>query len=210
MKLSFLNWKSTSSNIYRKCDEMPLWNFQKYLETNELKYFTKELKEVKGLDIVMNDFFIEYLELTKNNSVYRKFSNIYKLMKLEGKYKCIVLLTNSLYNYDIKYGIDTFNNLVAELDKWGYKIDVKGDIFEQLETINQRNRVLETQINALQIELKKEDKEESQSIEAQLISVSRILELNYKLNAKDITVTEWVEFQKQAEITIKNQKKNGK
>lgn len=210
MKLSFLNWKSTSSNIYRKCDEMPLWNFQKYLETNELKYFTKELKEAKGLDIVMNDFFIEYLELTKNNSVYRKFSNIYKLMKLEGKYKCIVLLTNSLYNYDIKYGIDTFNNLVAELDKWGYKIDIKGDIFEQLETINQRNRVLETQINALQIELKKEDKEESQSIEAQLISVSRILELNYKLNAKDITVMEWVEFQKQAELTIKNQKKNGK
>jgi hypothetical protein len=210
MKLSLLNWKSTSSNIYRKCDEMPLWNFQKYLETNELKYFTKELKEVKGLDIVMNDFFIEYLELTKNNSVFRKFSNIYKLMKLEGKYKCIVLLTNSLYNYDIKYGIDTFNNLVAELDKWGYKIDVKGDIFEQLETINQRNRVLETQINTLQIELKKDDKEESQSIEAQLISVSRILELNYKLNAKDITVMEWVELQKQAELTIKNQKKNGK
>ena len=84
MKLSFLNLKNTSNNIYRKCDEMPLWNFQKYLETNDLKYFTKELKEVKGLDNVMNDFFVEYLELTQNNAVYQRFSKIYKLLKLGG------------------------------------------------------------------------------------------------------------------------------
>lgn len=210
MKLFFPNWKSTLNNTYRKCDEMPLWNFQKYLETNDLKYFTKNLKEVKGLDVVMNDFFVEYLELTKNNSVFRKFSNIYKLLKLEGKYKCVTLLTTTLYNYDIKMGVETFNNLLLELDKWGHKIDTKLNIFDQLENISQRNRVLETQIQALQIELKKDDQQESQTIESQLISVSRILELKYKLDSKEITVMEWIEFQKQAELVIKNQKKNGK
>ena len=189
---------------------MPLWNFQKYLETNDLKYFTKEFKEVKGLDTVMNDFFIEYLELTQNNSVYQRFSKIHKLLKLEGKYNCVSLILKSLYNFDIKIGIDMFNDLVSELEKWGNKIDKSKDVFIQLEEINQRLQNLKTQISSLQSELKKDDQQESQSIESQLISVSRILELNYKLNAKDITVKDWIEFQKQAEITIKNQKKNGK
>jgi hypothetical protein len=209
MKLSFLNWKNTSNNIYRKCDEMPLWNFQKYLETNDLKYFTKELKEVKDLHLVMNDFFVEYLELTQNNAVYQRFSKIYKLLKLEGKYNCVTLILKSLYNYDKGLNIDMFHALTLELEKWHYKIDRAKDIFAQIESINQRLQNVKTQIEILQLELKKDDQQESQSIESQLISVSRILELKYKLNAKEITVKEWIEFQKQAEKTIKSQK-NGK
>ena len=209
MKLLNLNWINTSVNIYKKCDEMPLWNFQKYLQTNELKYFTKELKEVKGLNSVMNDFFVEYLELTQNNTVYQRFGKIYKLLKLEGKYNCVTLILKSLYNYDKGLNIDTFHALTWELEKWHYRIDRSKDIFAQLENINQRLQNVKTQIEILQLELKKDDQQESQSIESQLISVSRILELKYKLDAKEITVKEWVEYQKQAEKTIKSQK-NGK
>ncbi len=209
MKLLNLNWINTSVNIYKKCDEMPLWNFQKYLETNDLKYFTKELKEVKGLYLVMNDFFAEYLELTQNNSVYQRFGKIYKLLKLEGKYNCVSLILKSLYNYDKGLNIDTFHALTWELEKWHYKIDRSKDIFSQIESINQRLQNVKTQIEVLQLELKKDDQQESQSIESQLISVSRILELKYKLDAKEITVKEWVEYQKQAEKTIKSHK-NGK
>lgn len=210
MKLSFLNYWNTSVGIYKKCDEMPLWNFQKYLETNELKYFTKELKEVKGLDIVMNKFFEEYLELTQNNAVFQRFSKIYKLLKLEGKYNCVSLILKSLYSFDKGLGMELFQALVWELEKWNYRIDRSKDIFTQLENITQRLQNLKTQIEVLQLELKNDDKQESQSIESQLISVSRILELKYKLDAKEITIKEWVEFQKQAETTIKNQKKNVK
>jgi len=210
MKLSFPNWKTTSVNIYKKCNEMPLWNFQKYLETNELKYFTKELKAVKGLDIVMNEFFIEYLELTQNNTVYLRFSKMHKLLKLQGKYNCVSLILKSLYHYDKGLSMDMFHALVWELEKWQCKIDKSKDIFEQIENINQRLQNLKTQIETIEVELKKDDNNESQSIESQLISVSRILELKYKLDAKDITVAEWVEYQKQAEKTIKQQKANGK
>jgi len=209
MKLSFLNWKNISVNIYKKCDEMPLWNFQKYLETNELKYFTKELKEVKNLHLVMNDFFVEYLELTQNNAVYQRFSKIYKLLKLEGKFNCVTLILKSLYNYDKGLDIEMFHQLTWELEKWHYRIDRSKDIFSQIESINQRLQNVKTQIEVLQLELKKDDQQESQSIESQLISVSRILELKYKLDSKEITVKEWIEFQKQAEKTIKSQK-NGK
>ena len=188
---------------------MPLWNFQKYLETNDLKYFTKELKEIKDLHLVMNDFFVEYLELTQNNAVYQRFSKIYKLLKLEGKYNCVTLILKSLYNYDKGLDIEMFHALTWELEKWHYKIDRAKDIFAQIESINQRLQNVKTQIEILQLELKKDDQQESQSIESQLISVSRILELKYKLDAKEITVKEWIEFQKQAEKTIKSQK-NGK
>jgi DNA repair exonuclease SbcCD ATPase subunit len=106
--------------------------------------------------------------------------------------------------------MDMFHALVWELEKWQCKIDKSKDIFEQIENINQRLQNLKTQIETIEVELKKDDNNESQSIESQLISVSRILELKYKLDAKDITVAEWVEYQKQAEKTIKQQKANGK
>jgi hypothetical protein len=102
-----------------------------------------------------------------------------------------------------------FHQLTWELEKWHYRIDRSKDIFAQIESINQRLQNVKTQIEVLQLELKKDDQQESQSIESQLISVSRILELKYKIDAKDITVKEWIEFQKQAEKTIKSQK-NGK
>lgn len=197
MKLSILNFWNTSNNIYRKCEELPLWNFQKYLETNDLKYFTKNLKECKGLDIVMNDIFAEYVQLSGNTTIISRFYKIHKLMKLEGKYNCIMLLLKSLYNYDA-ISIDKFNELIAELEKWNYKINRNSDVFEQLEVISKRVQHLKTQIEVLDIELKKEDNKESQTIEKQLIIIGKTLELKYKLNSKEITLTEWVELNKLA------------
>ena len=39
--------------VYDTCEKMPLANFQKYLQTKEVKYFTKELKIVGNIENII-------------------------------------------------------------------------------------------------------------------------------------------------------------
>lgn len=186
---------------------MPLWNFQKYLETSDLRYFTKEFKCHKSLESVMNTFFGEYLELTKNQKVIQRFGIMFKVMRLTAKFNTVSLLVKTLYNFPKECKIEQFNELVLQLEKWNYRIDKNKDVFGQLEKIFERLQGIKTQIEILQDELKQDDKKESETIESQLISVSRVLELGYKLNPKEITVLEWIEYQNHAKEELKRHEK---
>lgn len=196
--------------IYDCCDNMPLWNFQKYLESNDVKYFTKEHKYHKDLPDIITAFFGEYLELTKNQKIIIRFERLHKIMRLTVKYNTVSLILKTLYNYNKGLDFEIFKQLVEELQKWNYKIDKNKDIFEQLEKIYNRIQGIKTQIEVLEDELKDEDVVESSSIDGQLISVSRCLDLKYQLNAKEITVLQWIEYQKQADLIIKERQKHKK
>lgn len=193
--------------FYDKCENMPLWNFQKYLETNDLKYFTKEFKEHKDLHDIMTAFFGEYLQLTKNQKVVNRFGIMFKIMRLTAKYNTVMLLLKTLYNFHKNGDIEQFKGLVEQLEKWNYKIDREKDIFGQLEKISNRVQGIKTQLELLEDELKEEDVKESVTIESQLISVSRVLELGYRLNPKEITVLEWHEYQEQGRKVVKEREK---
>ena len=193
--------------IYDKCENMPLWNFQKYLETNDLRYFTKEFKEHKDLPDIMTAFFGEYLELTNNQSAINRFEIMHKIMRLQGKYNTVSLILKALWNFPKEGDIKQFSDLIEQLEKWNYRIDKRKDVFVQLEKISARLQGILTQIELLEDSLQKEDVKESKSIESQLISVGRILELRYSLNAKEIMVSEWVELCKQADEIIKERQK---
>jgi hypothetical protein len=207
MVINFLKPKVT---IYDKCENLPLWNFQKYLETNDVKYFAKEHKEHKDLPDIITAFFGEYLELTKNQKIIIRFERAHKIMRLTIKYNTVSLILKTLYNYNKGLDFEIFKQLVEELQKWNYKIDKNKDIFEQLEKIYNRIQGIKTQIEVLEDELKDEDVVESSSIDGQLISVSRCLDLKYQLNAKEITVLQWIEYQKQAVLIIKERQKHKK
>ena len=194
--------------FYETCREMPLHNFQMYLQTSDLRWFTKEFVEHKELKEVMTRLFGEWLELTKNNTVVNRFAKMHKMMKIDVKYRTVLTLLQAIYNH--KLGKDELDELTDQLKQWGYTLNKNNDLFEQLEKIQNRIQNLKTQYEMLQIELEKEDKKESQSIEKQLIIVSKGLELNYPLKAKEITLYEWWEYQqllKQRQTELKKQRK---
>jgi len=198
--------------IYRTCREMPLVNFRDYLETKDLKYFTKEHKEHSKLNEVVSEFWNEYLKLTDNREVLNRFSTMLKIEKLVAKYSVCNLVLRCLFEFNSKYQpVDTFNDLIAILEKNNYRIDRKKEVYTQLRNINQRLQGISTQIELLKATIKDNDIEEAKSIESQLISVSRGLDLHYMLDITKLTVLEWIEYQKQLReyITLKN-KNNGK
>lgn len=193
-----------TSYSYFSCDEISLYNWTKYLETQDLKYFNSELEETKDNKNAMYSVFGEYLELTENRQVIVRFSKMHKIMKLQGKYNTVSLLLKALYNYKKEYGLEQFNEMVEQLAKWNYKIDTSKDIFKQIESISKRIQGLKTQIELLEIDFKKDDEKEKQNIDSEIITVSRVLELKYKIDKKETTLKEWIEYVKQAKKVSEN------
>lgn len=204
-----LNIINNTITFYEKCSEMPLWNFQQYLETNDLRYFTKEHKSHKDLDNVMTNFYGDYLAKSNNTSVVNRFGTIHKILKLRGKYNIVMQLLKMAYNFPKEGDIEKFNEIIEQLEKWNYRIEKDKNIFDQLEKIAVRVQGIKTQITLLEDEIKKDDNQLKTTIESQLLSVSRFLDIGY-LDPKKITVLYWIECQKLAEVEVNNRIKNAK
>lgn len=183
-------------NFYEDTETIPLYNWVKYFETNDLTYFNKERKEHEKNNECMISVFNDYIKITDNHSFYLRFAKIHKILRLKTKYNCVLLICDILEKFDSKMNYDLFLELIKELEKWHYKIDKNKEVFTQIKKIKHRIKGIKTQIEFLEIELKDNDKEEAQSIEKQLILVSRGLELGYRLDAKEISLKYWVEMQK--------------
>lgn len=199
--------------IYRTCEEMPLWNFSKYLKTNDLKYFTKELKEAKGLEEVMISFFDEYVALSGSSEATERLRIMNEIMRLSNKYDTVKLAITGIYAYDVRLGEDILLGHIDILENFNYKIDRNKPLFEQIEKVNTRIEGIKTKIELLKPDSESQNEKEAQTIESQIITVTRILMLPFRIDQKNTTVSEWVEMQKQCVAIAEEQKKsklNGK
>lgn len=216
MKLFYQSFKSIlskkSDKYFDTCEKMPLWNFKMFLETNDLKYFSKSLKYDSKLQNIADAFFTDYIELTNNRKIENRYITIFEIMRLENKYKCVSLLINALLTYNVKAGMDGFNKMIEILEQWNYRIDNKKDVFKQLETIKNRIQGIKTKIELLRGKLDDGfDKDgEKPNFESELINLSRILELRFRLNIKELNVAEFIGFQKQAIELVEQQNKGKK
>ena len=179
--------------FYKTCKEMSLYNFTQYLESNDLKWFSYKLKTYKQSNEIMVNFFTEYIELTKNIKMTNRFVKMHKMMKIDIKYRSVILLLKDIYSNGLKE--EQIQESIEELRKWKYKIYKEKDLFLQLDAIYNRVQNLKTQYELLKLDLEKEDKKEVISIEKQLIIVSKGLELGYRIDPKETTVFEWHEYQ---------------
>lgn len=187
------------TTYYKNCAEMPLINFKKYLETHDERFFTKEFKKGKKLNDVVAFFWNEYLEKTNNTDIIRRFQTIVKIETLQLKYKVCKMVLICLANFDSKKtNFEQFNELVSILEKNHYRINKTDSIYEQLAKINTRLNGINTQIELLKENLKDNDEKEAVNLESQIIKVSRALDLKYLIDINQITVLQWIEYQKQA------------
>ena len=213
MRLYFQNFKDLlskkSDSYYDTCEKMPLYNFKMFIETNNLKWFSSNLKESPKLQNVADLFFTDYIELTNNRRVENRYITMFEIMRLENKYKCVSLLLKSLWNYDKLQGLDNFNKMIEILEQWNYRIDRNKDVFEQIEKIANRIQGIKTKIELLRAKLDdgQKEKAEKPNFEKELINITRILELRYSLKIKELNVAEFIGYQKQAQEVVESQNK---
>jgi hypothetical protein len=216
MKLYFPNFKSLFSNnsdsYFDTCEKMPLYNFKMFVETNDLKWFSNDLKHNDRLQNVADLFFTDYIELTNNRKVENRYITMFEIMRLENKYKCVSLLLKSLWHYDKLQGKENFDKMIDILEQWNYKIDRSKEVFEQIEKIANRIQGIKTKIELLRAKLEDGQKEKSEkpNFEKELINITRILELHHRLKIKELNVAEFIGYQKQAQEVIESQNKSKK
>jgi len=211
MRLSFQNFRTLlspkSDNYFDTCEKMPLWNFKMFIETNDLKYFSSKLKYDVKLQNVADSFFTNYIELTSNRKVENRYMTMFEIMRLENKYKCVSLLLKALWNYDLKLGMDGFNKMIEILEQWNYKINREKNVFDQIKAINNRLQGIKTKIELLRGKLEetqgKDDKKPN--FEAELINITKILELRFRLILKELTVADFIDYQQQATQVVEAQ-----
>jgi len=198
-----------SDSYFDTCEKMPLWNFKMFIETNDLKYFSSKLTFDPKLQNIADAFFTNYIELTNNRKVENRYVTMFEIMRLENKYKCVSLLLNALWNYDKSLGLEGFNKMIEILEQWNYKIDRNKDVFKQIETINNRLQGIKTKIELIRGKLDEKDTEnkEKPNFDAELINISRILELKYRLTVKELNVAEFIGYQQQAHQVVEQQSK---
>lgn len=106
-----------------------------------------------------------------------------------------------------EYLSDRRYNLIEQLKKWGFKFPLINSTQEDLLLISNYRKALEgikTQIGILSNELRDDAKKESQSLNKQLQIATIGLNYPYRLDAKVITVSEWIEICKLLEEKAKN------
>ena len=216
MRLYCQNFKDLlskkSDSYFDTCEKMPLWNFKMFIETNDLKYFSSKLKYDAKLQNIADAFFTNYIELTNNRKVENRYITMFEIMRLENKYKCVSLLIKALWNFDSKIGIESFNKMIEILEQWNYKIDRKKDVFTQIQAINNRLQGIKTKIELIRAKLDEKDVEskDKPNFDAELINISRILELRFQLKVKDLNVSEFIGYQQQAHQVVEQQSKSKK
>ena len=190
--------------LYDSTKKMPLENYKNYLETQDIKYFSSNLKQVKGIEQAMMDFFNDFIIVSENSQIIDKFSKIHKIEKLKGKYNVVMLLISAIHNHNGNR--EQLLELTDQLVKWGYKINPEKELFSQLEIILNRIQSIKTQIQLLQSEFEESEKTEGHNIESNLDNIENVLEKKYKMNISDYTVYEYIMLQKKAEKIIESRK----
>jgi len=192
-------------DYYDTIDTLPLYNFDKYRTTRDLDWFilgydgrqkkskSDKLKEIE--ELILD----EYFKAINDTSFSNRMKKLAEIHTLQLKYNIVKSLVNRMWLGFADNDMETRLLFVKELARHGFKmqeINTKEGDAEELMRLNVGVEGIKTKIHLLEKELTKEDKIESSSLAKQLQIATIGLQYPYRLNPKEITVSEWIEITK--------------
>lgn len=199
--------------IFENSKQMTLYHYVKFLETNDIRYFStfhdvaipypisnNKLKEAK--DEIFNEI------VKDNNDVAYRIELMHKIEKLKVKY----LDVNRLIDLMLfpHCNSEMLQELRKQLQKWGYKIRIGIDTYEQLIKIKNRSESLISEINSLTTEIQKSNSFEKVEIEDIIFNIEQGLEMKFKIDTKKTSLYEWGLMQKKFIKIVEQHNKNNK
>jgi hypothetical protein len=199
--------------IFQSIKEISLYNYIKYLETNDIRYFSTFHEVLFPYPISQKKLIVSkdeiFNELVKDNQeVAYRIEMIHKVEKLRVKYDDVNRLINLMLFPHCK--IELLQELRKQLQKWGYKIRIDLDIYDQLIKIRTRSEGLISEINSLVKEIEKSNISEKFEIEDAIFNIEQGLDMKYKIDTKKTSLFEWVLMQKRLIKKIEQLKKDNK
>jgi hypothetical protein len=189
--------------IYQSIDELPIYNFDRFLATQDNNWFLKNYDgRAKKVDIGNPEIEImeQYYTALDDRNFQVKLQKWAKIDNLVTKYKIVSEIILVMYSgFDnSEVGQECRYKLIQELAKWRFKMplinSVVGDI-ENLNRISTELQGIKNQIAILQSELKEDGKKENISLYKQLAIIQMGLEIS-PINPRKVVVAQWIEYVK--------------
>ncbi|AKG94281.1 hypothetical protein AVT42_gp25 [Polaribacter phage P12002S] len=202
---------------YRNCDEIPIFNLYRILESKDFSYMYLDydgyntVKIEKGINEVWDKIYQEYLNLIGDNTTLIYYELVNDLLYLETRYS----VASSLLQQIALGGMskEMTRAYVLELRNWKYKIDDKKPLQSELERMVRQLRGSENKIR-----IKKEEKKaleegstnEKMTLIEQQVKLEQALSRN-EIDTKKTVASKWITMIKEVKlINEQRQKKNGK
>lgn len=193
-------------DLYLGIGDLPIYNFDKMLQTNNLSYMVLDWNERKDIEPPeqaqerWDDIYNEYCKRTANNDALSFYSLSCEIGYLEMRYTSIyALVTNLCEGYKEEIG--------KRLNMWGVPFNIKGKIEPQLKQMESNLKfaahIIEKKKTKLK-GLKGDEDEERTSLIQQKIKLERVVGL--KIDLKQTSVEEWIELFKEAKSIGQQQK----
>ena len=192
--------------IIDSLEDLSIWAFDKCLN-GELQYLIINHKEGEIPDEVTkkwHELYNKFCELTKNTSSLKLYLLACELNHLEAKFKFVPVLLKQLLKLESK---ELFQEYCKELSAWGFPIDQRKPLVDEIEKITNVLQNVRTKYNRKLSEYEElnNKKVDVLSIYDQKVKLERILKIS--IDVKKANVLEWLAYWKEVESIVKNNKK---
>ena len=194
--------------LYTTTEDIPIFNFDKILTTNNYAYlvegwdYRKEIIVPETASKNWNEIYNEYCSKTENNEALIYYALVTELDYLETRFNIVVTLIESLSDHNKE-------SFGRELNAWGFMFNIHGKIEDQIEALQRQLRAAKQKIDIRRNRLETMQTDEAPtSLIKQNIKLKRITGLD--IDTKKTTVDEWIELHKEAkEIVQQKNSRNG-
>jgi len=188
---------------YDSIEVLPLYNWDKYTTTRDNNWLIINFngrqpkidnEELTALESKLQE---EYFKAVDDRTFVKKLQKWAKIDNLRTRYNVIAMLCQRLWLGFGDMQMELRQNYIEIINKFGFNMPlintVEGDA-EEIALITNSMQNIKTQIEMLESELKTDEKKQTYSLNKQMVLVSLGLGLAYKIDAKQTTVSEWVEL----------------
>jgi hypothetical protein len=204
---------------YDSIEVLPLYNWDRYTTTRDNNWLIIDFngrqpkidnEELTALESKLQE---EYFKAVDDRTFVKKLQKWAKIDNLRTRYNVIAMLCQRLWLGFGDMQMELRQNYIEIINKFGFNMPlintVEGDA-EEIALITNSMQNIKTQIEMLESELKTDEKKQTYSLNKQMVLVSLGLGLAYKIDAKQTTVSEWIELCKLLEEKNAQQAKNNK
>ena len=204
---------------YDSIEVLPLYNWDRYTTTRDNNWLIIDFngrqpkidnEELTALESKLQE---EYFKAVDDRTFVKKLQKWAKIDNLRTRYNVIAMLCQRLWLGFGDMQMELRQQYIEIINKFGFNMPlintVEGDA-EEIALITNSMQNIKTQIEMLESELKTDEKKQTYSLNKQMVLVSLGLGLAYKIDAKQTTVSEWVELCKLLEEKNAQQAKANK
>jgi hypothetical protein len=204
---------------YDSIEVLPLYNWDKYTTTRDNNWLIIDFngrqpkidnEELTALEGKLQE---EYFKAVDDRTFVKKLQKWAKIDNLRTRYNVIAMLCQRLWLGFGDMQMELRQQYIEIINKFGFNMPlintVEGDA-EEIALITQSMQNIKTQIEMLESELKTDEKKQTYSLNKQMVLVSLGLGLAYKIDAKQTTLSEWIELCHLLEEKNAQQVKNNK